>query len=387
MKRWSIERTKFDPAKVFLRAVAEKYFPARGGGMGRKERVKRAMEFRGPDRVPHQKKDFWFLFHVPAQTWQPPEPFYPYVHPWAVQTGAWKWKKRRDQKWLQDDRIAMDEFGTVWKTSGRTSLGETVKGPLEEGWHLLDHYRLPDMKDWSRFALSAKWSRRLAGDRYRLGVDVNSVWERYRFSRGFENALSDLVLNPEPVHRLLELITDMTLDIVDNFQKAGADGFMLVDDWGAQDRSLISPRHFEKFFLPRYRRVTDHCHRLGMHCGMHSCGDLKSLVPLLIESGLDFLELDSPNMCGVDWLGKNAAGKICLFCSVDIQEVYPSNDPGKIERYVKDLILKLGDHRGGLVAWPYSEPWVIEVNIHSARLEERLFAQYGQYPLDLAALA
>jgi uroporphyrinogen decarboxylase len=383
---WSLRLARLGPPAVVGRAIAEKWVLPRDRDMSRRERAVRAIELRGPDRVPHQKRDFWFLFHLPPRSWQPAGDYYPYVHPGIVATGGWKWEKRKDVKWLQEKRIAIDEFGTVWKTSGATSLGETVSSPLQDGWHLLDRYRLPDMKDWERFETTAFWAGRLKGDRYLLSVDGNSIWERFRYLRGFENAMMDLVLHPEEVHQLLGRLTDMTIDIVDNYHKAGADGFMLVDDWGTQTQSFISPRHFEEFFLPCYRRIADRCHELGMHCGMHSCGDLKKLTPLLIAAGLDFLELDSPDMCGVDWLAENAAGKICLWCSVDIQNVYPTNDPAIIARYIKDLIWKLGGHNGGLVAWPYAEPWVIEVGWQTARLERKLFEQYGGYPLDLKEL-
>jgi hypothetical protein len=382
---WQINITKLSPVKIFLRAVKEKYV-AGGGPMSRRERVVRALEFKGPDRIPHQKKDFWFLFHVPPRSWQPPGDYYPYVHPGMVATRAWQWKKRPGTKWLADDRVAIDEFGTVWKASGRTSLGETVKGPLQDGWDRLDSYRLPDMKDWSRFAQAAALSKWLRGDRYRLGVDGNSIRERFQYLRGFENAMTDMVLFPDESGRLLDLLADMTIDIVENFHRAGADGFMLVDDWGSQDRALISPRHFEQFFLPRYQRVTARCHGLGMHCGMHSCGDIKALLPLMIESGLDFIQLDSPDMCGLDWLEKNVAGKICIFAAVDIQRIYPTNNPAMVERYVKDMILKLGPRNGGLVGWPYAEPWVIQVGVKTVRLEEKLWDRYGRYPLDMAAL-
>jgi hypothetical protein len=304
-----------------------------------------------------------------------------------IQGGLWKWEAREDLEWLTETREAVDEFGTIWNASGATSLGIARKGALEGGWQLLDDYSLPDMKDWDRFRVAAAWSREFGGDQYRLGFDGHSIWERFRFLRGFENAMTDLVLHREPVRRLMRMLTDMTLDIVDNLAKAGCDGFMLVDDWGTQNQSFISPRHFEEFFFSCYERIADRCHELGMHCGMHSCGDLKPLVPLLIDAGLDFLQLDSPDMCGVEWLAENAAGDICLWCSVDIQNVYPTNDPDKIERYVKDLILKLADHRGGLVAWPYFEPAAIEVEDAAVRLERELFERLGDYPIDRAALA
>jgi len=364
----------------------EKTFNIKRGVMTGRERATRAIEFKGPDMIPHQTRDFMLMSYVPPQSWQPPEGYYPYVQPEFVKYGLWKWEKRKDKGWLKETRTAIDEFGTVWRIGPQTGSGQTVKGALEDGWHLLDGYNLPDTKDWDRYKKVAGWIRRIGGTRYVLGIDNNSIWERFRFLRGFENAMTDLVLHPEEVKVLLGMLTDMTLDVIDSFKKTGAHGFMLLDDWGTQVRSFISPRHFEEFFLPCYSRITARCHEQGMHCGMHSCGNISALVPLLIGSGLDFLQIDSPDMCGVDWLSENAAGKICLACSVDIQNVFPTNNPVLIESYIKDMIKKLGNHNGGMMAWPYYEAWVIGVGYRAHRLEYKLFEKYGKYPLDLSKL-
>ena len=58
----------------------------------------------------------------------------------------------------------------------------------------------------------------------------------------------------------------------------------------------------------------------------------------------------------------------------------------RVTTEAQDLIARLVDHTGGLVAWPYAETWVIDVTVGSARLEERLWAKYGAYPLDYKAL-
>jgi hypothetical protein len=211
---WQVQLAKLSHVKVLLRAMLEKFLRLRGRSMICRERVRRAIEFESPDRIPHQKRDFWFLFHVPPQTWQPPEGYYPYVHPTVIETRTWRWERRRDTRWLKEDRIAIDEFGTVWKASGRTSLGTVLKAPLEAGWHLLDDYRLPDMRDPSRFQRTAALSQWLGGDRYRIGGDTNSIRERFQYLRGFENAMTDPLLYPEETYKLLSRLTDMTLDMI-----------------------------------------------------------------------------------------------------------------------------------------------------------------------------
>ena len=70
-----------------------------------RERVTRAIEFTGPDKVPHQKRDFWFLIHVPPQAWQPPDGLYPYVHPLILKGGVREIEERRgDRSWKHPTR-------------------------------------------------------------------------------------------------------------------------------------------------------------------------------------------------------------------------------------------------------------------------------------------
>ena len=329
--------------------------------MTSRERMKKAIHFQGPDRVPISFKDLFPLFLIPPSSWQPQEPYYPYLHPWIIKTRLWRSRRKLPRGWPKQTRICIDEWGTTWKMSPIANQGETVKGAFEDGWHLLDDYKPPDFKDWSRYRLSARLGRIFGKRRYRLGVNDNSLWERYRFLRGFENCMTDLIEFPDQVRRLLALLTDWHIDVVNNFKKAGADGFLVVDDWGTQERTFISPRLFDEFFAPCYKKIADHCHQLGMDIGIHSCGNIRLIVPNLIAIGFDFLELDAPNMCGIDWLAQNAAGKIALCCSPDIQEVYIKNDPALLEAHIKEQISKLARAHGGYIAWPYIERGVIGV--------------------------
>jgi len=128
---------------------------------------------------------------------------------------------------------------------------------------MLDELKVPDFSDWNRFKVFAGLSKVGGIGRYRLGVCDNSIWERFRFLRGFNNALTDLINHPQETKRLLEILTDVHITIAEQYKKAGADGIMLVDDWGTQDNSFISPGHFEEFFLGPYSKVAKRCHELG----------------------------------------------------------------------------------------------------------------------------
>ncbi len=349
--------------------------------MNGRERLKRAIHFQGPDRVPVSFKDVFPLFHIPPMSWQPPEPYLPYLHPLMIKARLWRSKRKLPKGWLNTTRTAIDEWGTVWRISPISTQGETMKCPLEDSWELLEKFQPPDFTDWNRFKRFARWSKLFGGNKYRLASNDNSLWERFRYLRGFQNAMIDLIEYPEQVRRLLDILTDCHLKVIANFKKAGADGFMLLDDWGTQDRTFISPKLFNDFFFPCYRKMTARCHELGMEIGIHSCGNIRLVIPGLIEAGFDFIQIDSPNMCGLDWLAENAAGKVALFCSPDIQEVYYRNDPVLLEAYIREMVFKLAGSTGGFAGWPYTEYWVLGVTRKHHKLAISLFLKYGKYPL------
>jgi uroporphyrinogen decarboxylase len=355
-------------------------------GMNGRERLKRAIEFKGPDRVPITIRDLFPLLHLPPMSWQPEEPYYPYVHPAAIKLRLWRSKRKLPKDWLNLTREAIDEWGVIWVTSGLSALGEARHGPLEDGWELLDTFKPPDYTDWNRYKTFARLCKVFGARRYRLGINDNSIWEKFRFLRGFNNALTDLITYPDETKRLLRILTDVHLTIVDMFHQAGADGFILVDDWGTQTDSFISPKHFEQFFLEPYSEIAHRCHRYGMNCGIHSCGQIRHIVPLLIEAGMEFLQLDSPCMTGIDWLAENAGGKLSFCNSADIQTIYPRGDRAELEAHLKEQIYKLGNFNGGFSYFPYTEPKAIGVDRKTKKFCMEVVKRYGIYPLDTAAL-
>jgi hypothetical protein len=57
---------------------------------------------------------------------------------------------------------------------------------------------------------------------------------------------------------------------------------------------MTNPRLFKKYCLQSYQKYTDLLHRQGKKVGSHTDGDIRSLISLLSESGLDVCESFSP---------------------------------------------------------------------------------------------
>ncbi|OGG56340.1 MAG: hypothetical protein A3F84_22175 [Candidatus Handelsmanbacteria bacterium RIFCSPLOWO2_12_FULL_64_10] len=68
------------------------------------------------------------------------------------------------------------------------------------------------------------------------------------------------------------------------------DGAFLFNDMGYRNGPLFSPETYRRTLLETDRMVCDFFHSHGMPVILHSCGDVRKLIPGLIEAGFDCLQ-------------------------------------------------------------------------------------------------
>jgi hypothetical protein len=124
---------------------------------------------------------------------------------------------------------------------------------------------------------------------------------------------------------------------------------MFMDDWGAQDRLLISPATWRALFKPLYRDYCDLAHARGKFAFMHSDGCIAEICPDLVEIGVD--ALNSQLFCmDLAQIAAVARGRITFWGEIDRQEVLPSLDPRAGRDAVRLVAEHLYDPAGGLIA-------------------------------------
>ena len=96
---------------------------------------------------------------------------------------------------------------------------------------------------------------------------------------------------PDLVEKMMQLLDRVMLE--DLHQLAGYPGvYVQFDD--NLDGMITNPRLFKTHCLPNYQRYTEQLHLQEKKVGSHTDGDLKRLLALLVESGLDVCESFSP---------------------------------------------------------------------------------------------
>ncbi|MBN2374788.1 MAG: hypothetical protein JXD22_00190 [Sedimentisphaerales bacterium] len=228
-----------------------------------------------------------------------------------------------------------------------------VKYPLED-WKDFDNLKIPDINDPQRWTVLDN-AREAAGDKFLVGFGM-SIYERVHFIRGLENTWIDIKKNPVQLTQLIEILTEMNLASVRHYAEAGCDGLFLLDDWGLQDRLMISPESFRKIWKPAYEKIFQAAHQANMHTFLHSCGYIIDILDDLIEIGLDVIQMDQQQNMGLQLLGERFGGRITFFNPVDIQTVMVNGSLDNIRNYCHEMKHHLSRDNGGFIPRWYSDP-------------------------------
>jgi len=239
----------------------------------------------------------------------------------------------------------VDEWGVIWETP---DFPHVSGHPLEEGWNTLDRLVIPDPRAPGRYDhIPQLYADRPDG--YRLGHVWFTHFERLWFLRGFNNTLMDPYTHPKQFAELQNRLIAFSLEEIEEQLKLDVDGIFFSDDWGTQTGLLMNPDDWRKWFKPQYKRIFDAVHAGGAHVWMHLCGNVRTIVPDLIEVGLDVLNPIQPMAMDVDELAANFGGKVCFYGGADVQGTLPHGSAQDVEDEVKHLIEIFGCYNGGYI--------------------------------------
>jgi len=250
-------------------------------------------------------------------------------------------------------KSGVDEWGAVWKNLGNTNLGEVEDFPLKD-WADFDKLAIPDIHDPGRWE-GLEGIREKSSDKYILAMGV-SLYERVHFIRGLENTWVDIHTARDELCGLIDILVDMNLVAIEKYAAAGVDGLVFCDDWGLQDRLMISPKSWREIWKPRYERVWSVAHDAGLHTFLHSCGYIVDILDGMIEAGLDVIQMDQQENMGLELLGKLFGGRITFWSPVDIQNTMVRGSLDDIRAYCRKMHKHLGRREGGFMARWYGDP-------------------------------
>ena len=316
------------------------------------EVVRRAVEFQTPDRLP-VRFDSLGLSDIHNVGWN------------QIGTG--------DNSTLH----SLDEWGCTWERSASTANMGQVKGHPLANWGDLDRYRWPDPNDP---AFYTGMEQRFAGSdgKYVMTSIFMLLFERMHSLHGFENTLTDLILERERMEMLADRIVAFDLAIIANISSrfpGMIHGFNFTDDWGTQQALIIRPDLWQDFFKPRYTRLFAAMHTAGWHVWMHSCGKVNAILEDLIEAGVNVVNLQQPRALDIAAVGRQFRGRLCFESLCDIQHTLPFKSPPEIEEEARLLLQEWATPQGGFVLSDYGDGRAIGVPLETKKTMLQAFLQ------------
>jgi hypothetical protein len=115
--------------------------------------------------------------------------------------------------------------------------------------------------------------------------------------------------------------------------------FICGTDFGTQNSTFCSPETYARVWLPYYKKVNDWIHgNTGWKTFKHSCGAVRPLMNLFIESGFDIINPVQINAADMDPVQlKREYGNRIIFWGggVDTQGAFAFGTPAQVKEQVK----------------------------------------------------
>jgi len=106
--------------------------------------------------------------------------------------------------------------------------------------------------------------------------------------RDVSPACMDMYENPEELKKALSIITENAMIFAEAQVKEGAHCIGMGD----AVCSLISPDLYQEFVFPLEKMIVDHIHSLGAMVKLHICGNTSGIMPDMVKTGADIVDID-----------------------------------------------------------------------------------------------
>ena len=184
-----------------------------------------------------------------------------------------------------------------------------------------------------------------------FGFDVTHSW-----MVGTERFLYALVDDPDWVKDIYETQLDLGLIMLEKILEKGHrfDAVTWPDDMGYKGTTFFSPAMYRQLLKPFHKRAVDWAHEKGIYAHLHSCGNIMTLVPDLMEIGLDALNPLEVKAGMEPLLLKERYGdRLTLHGGIN---AVLWDDPGAIIAEIDRLVPKLKERGGYIFSSDHSIP-------------------------------
>ena len=144
---------------------------------------------------------------------------------------------------------------------------------------------------------------------------------------------------------------------------------------------MVAPEYLRQFVFPWHRRIGQICRDKGLPLFYHSDGDLRAVLPDIINNGVVLLHPVEPAAMDIAEL-KHEYGDVLAFAgNIDLGLTLTLGAPEDVKKEVRNKIRALAPGGGYMCGSSDSIPEYVPLRNFEAMCSA--IAEYGRYPISL----
>jgi uroporphyrinogen decarboxylase len=305
-----------------------------------------------------------------------PEPKEP-SPPAELGENQWRFENRAAEQWF--------DWKYVPDTGEYTQVDSSIRqGGIDafERWITYLESLSPSLDAWTLKEL--QWVLDRAGQEYSVLGHADVMLETGSSGASWVAVfLESMAACPELVERYLDVQERDILMLAEAQLQLGVDGLAGGTDWAGTSGMLFSPQAFNRFVLPRLKRIADLCHRYGKIFIKHTDGNVMSIEkPFLVDSGIDGFAAIEPR-AGMDiaYLKRAHGDRLTFVGNVDCAMTLVYGTEDEVAAETRGIIRTAGPGGGLVLASSNSIHPGVPLRNYMAMLDAA--QQYGKYPLSV----
>ena len=271
---------------------------------------------------------------------------------WAPAEGFMGLISRRWQ-WLDNVRF-VDEWGIGYQVeTGSWPLAFPAKHPLKT------------RADWDNLAKpepSTPWrveyaTAAVAEAKREIGVvgGVRGPFSSAWMLMGLTQMSFNLFDDPALLADIFKTAADFWTGVGGQLIEAGVDAVVIHDDLGSNTATFFAPDDLRRYYLPHLRRQVQTLAETGTPVILHSCGNIKAVLPDLVATGISGLNnLQRTAQMKIEEVKATYGPNLCLIGNVDATTLMPTATPAEVEQAVKACLDVAAPGGGYILATDHS---------------------------------
>lgn len=249
------------------------------------------------------------------------------------------------------------------KDNATVSVYETgVKKLVRKHPHFYHHYdyplaaldaaaeaALPDAGDPARYAGIEEDAAFYRARGFLPYANLNGIFSGiHYYFYPYDKLFMDMLEDRDNLKTLIGRLADFNLTAAEQLLRRGAEMITTCDDMGDGARMLFSPALYDELFAPYHAQLARLCHDYGAVLHLHSHGNIRAILPRLVDAGIDIINPFDPFETGDLREIKEAFGRRITLAG-GMHRFFFSWNGDEMEAYMRETVGMA--RRGGGYIW------------------------------------